>query len=42
MTEVARLARFRIDPTSRDALLAAYVDYAEAVRAEAGMQVWEM
>lgn len=42
MTEVARLARFRIDPNSRDTLLAAYVDYAHAVRAEAGMQVWEM
>jgi quinol monooxygenase YgiN len=42
MAEVARLARFRIDPGRRDALMTAYVDYAQAVRAEAGMHVWEM
>ena len=42
MTEVARLARFRVDPGRRDELFAAYAIYEEAVRREDGMLVWEM
>jgi quinol monooxygenase YgiN len=42
MGEVARLARFRIDPARRGELFAAYTEYAEAVREEDGVRVWEM
>jgi quinol monooxygenase YgiN len=42
MGEVAGLARFRIDPTRRSELFAAYTDYVEAVREEDGVRVWEM
>ena len=42
MAEVARLASFRIDPTHRDGLFAAYAEYVEAVREENGVRVWEM
>jgi quinol monooxygenase YgiN len=42
MAEIARLARFRIDPSRRDGLFAAYAEYAEAVREEDGVRVWEM
>jgi quinol monooxygenase YgiN len=42
MAEVARLARFRIDPSRRGDLMAAYATYAEAVRLEDGIQVWQM
>ena len=42
MSEVARLARFRIDPARRQELFDAYVEYAETVRAERGVQTWEL
>ena len=42
MAEIARLARFRVDPARRDGLFAAYTEYVEAVRGEDGVRVWEM
>jgi quinol monooxygenase YgiN len=42
MADVARLARFRVDPDRREQLFAAHAAYVEAVRDEAGTKVWEM
>ncbi len=42
MAEVARLARFRIDPAHRTELFTAYAEYVEAVRRETGVRIWEM
>ena len=42
MAEVARLARFRIDPALREDVFAAYTEYVAAVRKEDGVRVWEI
>lgn len=42
MDDVARLARFRIDPVRRAEVFAADAQYEEQVRGEAGTRVWEM
>ena len=42
MGEVARLARFRIDPARRGEVWSAYSEYAAEVREESGIQVWEL
>jgi len=40
--EVARLTRFRIDPARRGEVGSAYSERAAEVRAESGIQVWEL